>query len=278
MPIHKGLQTGLRKCSHPYNFNDITFLNPYIMFIEMIMMASKSNKPVLLVNGKRRDGRNLNELRPIKMQAGILQNADGSAYLEWGNNKILAAIYGPKEVLSKHLSNPNRAIIKCVYSMASFSSLDGHGRAGPNRRSVEISKVIKEVFENVIVLSEFPNSQIDIYVNVLQGDGGTRAACIDAASVALVNAGIPMKDMVYAVSMGKIDGEICLDVDMIEDNYSDADMPIAISPRNNEVLLLQMDGDMNKAELQKAFNMAMEAGKAIQKIQREAILKMYDGV
>lgn len=241
-------------------------------------MASKSNRPVLLVNGKRRDGRALDELRPIKMQAGILKNADGSAYLEWGNNRVMAAVYGPGSVFPKHLANPNNAVIKCKYSMASFSGIEGHGRSGPNRRSTEISKVIKEVFENVVILSEFPNSQIEIFLNVLQSDGSTRTACINAASVALADAGIPMRDMVYAISIGKIEGEICADVDMIEDNYSDADMPIAISPRNNEILLLQMDGSLNRDELKEAFDMAMKVGKTVQEIQRDAILKMYDGV
>jgi len=241
-------------------------------------MASKLNRPVLLVNGKRRDGRTLDELRPIKMKAGVLKNADGSAYIEWGNNRVLAAVYGPGSVFPKHIANPNSAVIKCKYSMASFSGLEGHGRTGPNRRSTEISKVIKEVFENVIILSEFPNSQIEIFLDVLQADGSTRTTCINAAAVALANAGIPMKDMVYAVSIGKIEGEMCADVDMIEDNYSDADMPIAISPRNNEILLLQMDGDLNKNELEKAFNMAMKLGKTIQEMQRNAIVEMYNGV
>ncbi|MCL5115025.1 MAG: exosome complex exonuclease Rrp41, partial [Candidatus Marsarchaeota archaeon] len=64
-------------------------------------MASKANKPELIVNGKRLDGRGFRELRPIKIEAGILKNADGSAYLEWGNNKVLAAVYGPVEAQPK---------------------------------------------------------------------------------------------------------------------------------------------------------------------------------
>ncbi|MCL5007641.1 MAG: exosome complex exonuclease Rrp41 [Candidatus Marsarchaeota archaeon] len=241
-------------------------------------MASKANKPKLLEKGRRRDGRALDELRDIRIKAGVLNNADGSAYVEWGNNRILAAVYGPREVIPKHFSNPNGAIVKCRYSMAPFSSLEGHGRSGQNRRSIEISKVIKDVFENVIILGEFPDSEIDIFMEVLQGDGSTRAACINAASVALASAGIPMRDLVYSVSIGKIDGEIGIDMDMIEDNYSDADMPIAVSPRNNGLLLLQMDGDLSESELKKGFDMALEAGKRIHNIQREALSEMYKGV
>ncbi len=72
--------------------------------------------------GLRNDGRKPNELRPIKMDVGILKNADGSAYIEMGKNKIIAAVYGPKEVHPRHLVRPDRAIVKCRYHMASFST------------------------------------------------------------------------------------------------------------------------------------------------------------
>ncbi len=232
-------------------------------------------KPELIVNGKRLDGRDFGELRSLKIEAEVLKNADGSAYVEWGNNKIIAAVYGPKEALPKHISDPDRAIIKCRYSMAPFSSLEEHGRTGPNRRATEISKVTKEVFENVILLDRFPGSEIDIFIEVLQSDGGTRAAGITAAAVALVNAGIPMSDVPYAVSAGKVGDKIILDLNKIEDNYSDADIPIAISPRTGNVLLLQMDGSLTKEEFKQAFNMAKEAGKTISELQKSALVDPY---
>ncbi|MCL4388258.1 MAG: exosome complex exonuclease Rrp41 [Candidatus Marsarchaeota archaeon] len=235
-----------------------------------------TNRPELLKDGKRLDGRAFNELRPIKIEAGILKNADGSAYLEWGNNKVLAAIYGPKEAVPKHFADPAKAIIKCRYSMAPFSGLSDHGRSGPNRRATEISKVTKEVFENVVLLNEFPGGEIDIFIEILQSDGGTRAAGITAASVALANAGIHMRDIVYAVSAGRIGEHVVLDVNMIEDNYSDADMPMAISPRNGDVLLLQMDGGFTREQLNEAMGMVLEAGKTISKVQREALQKLYE--
>jgi exosome complex component RRP41 len=238
-------------------------------------MASKSDKPQLIIGGKRHDGRGFKELRPLRIEAGILKNAEGSAYLEQGQNKVLAAVYGPKEATPRHLSNPDRAIVKCKYSMAPFSGIEGHSRSGPNRRAIEISKVIREVFENVIMLEEFPGSEIDIFIEILQSDGGTRSAGITAAAVALANAGIPTKDIVYSVSVGRIDDEIVLDLDMIEDNYSDADMPIAISPRNGNVLLMQMDGGLSKEQFKEAVESVLEAGKTINKVQRAALLELY---
>ncbi len=237
-----------------------------------------TNKPELIINGKRIDGRDFDELRKIKIIASPLENANGSAYIEWGNNKILAGVYGPREPFPRHLSNPTKAIIKCRYSMAPFSSLSEHGRSGPNRRAIEISKVIKEVFENVVVLTEYPGSQIDIFIEVLQGDGGTRAAGLTAASVALAASGIPMRDMPYALSVGRIGERLAVDFNMIEDNHSDSDIPIAISPRNNEIVLLQMDGDMTKGQIMEAIDMAIKAGATVSEEQRRALKEAYEKV
>lgn len=232
-------------------------------------------KPQLIIDGKRTDGRAPGELRPIKIEASPLKNAEGSAYLEWGNNKVLAAVYGPKEAQPKHIADPNRAIIKCRYQMAPFSSLEEHNRPGPNRRAIEISKVTKEVFENVILLDNFPGCEIDIFIEVLQSDGGTRAAGITAAAVAIASSGIPMRDIPYAVSAGKAGDEILLDLNKIEDNYSDADMPVALSPRTGEILLLQMDGSLTKEQCGAAMEMIKKAGETITKIQRDALEAKY---
>ncbi len=66
-------------------------------------------------DGRRLDGRRLDELRPIRIEANVLNRADGSAYIEWGGNKVLAAVYGPREVHPRHLQEPARAIIQARY-------------------------------------------------------------------------------------------------------------------------------------------------------------------
>ncbi len=239
-------------------------------------MGGGPNKPELVINGKRTDGRDFNELRPIKIIASPLANANGSAYLEWGNNKVMCGVYGPKEANPRHLADATQAVIKCRYMMAPFSSLSEHGRTGPNRRATEISKVVKEVFENVVMTKEYPGSQIEVYIEILQGDGGTRVAGVAAAAIALATSGIPMRDLPYAVSVGRIGEHLAVDFNMIEDNYSDSDMPMAIAPRNNEILLLQMDGDMTKQQILDAVQMGIDAGPQIVEIQRKALKAAYE--
>lgn len=232
-------------------------------------------KPALIVEGKRVDGRALDQLRPIRMKAHVINAADGSAYVEWGMNKVLAGVYGPKKCLPRHGASPYRAVIKCRYSMAPFSVLEERIRTGPSRRSRELSMVIREVFENVIFLESYPETQIDIFIDILQAGGGTRCAGITAASIALADAGIPMRDLVYAVSAGKIEGNIALDLSKDEDNYGEADVPVAVAPRNRDILLFQMDGLLTKDEIDRILEMSFSSSEVISRMQVEALREAY---
>ncbi len=156
----------------------------------------------LIVDGKRLDGRGFNEMRPIKFKAGVLKRADGSCYLEFGGNKVMAAVYGPREVHPRHMQNASRAIVRYRYNMAAFS-VEERKRPGPDRRSIEISKVSRESLEGVVMEALYPRSAIDVFVEILQADAGSRVAGINAASVALADAGIPMRCLVSAGRRGQ---------------------------------------------------------------------------
>ena len=237
-------------------------------------MGIKSDIRLIDDNGLRIDGRLPNQLRPIKMEVGVLERADGSAYIEWGGNKIVAAVYGPREAYPKHVQEAEKAIVRARYSMAPFS-VDERKRPGPDRRAVELSKVISEALESVIFVEKYPRTSIDVYIEVLQADAGTRVAGITVASLALADAGIPMRDLIVGCAAGKIDGVVVLDLNKEEDNFGEADVPMAILPRTKEIALLQMDGDMSYDELKTAMDMAMEAAQTIYKMQIEALKKKY---
>ena len=168
-------------------------------------MGTASDIKLIDENGLRIDGRSPTELRPIKIETDVLDRADGSAYIEWGGNKIMVAVYGPREAYPKHTQDIEKAIIKARYNMAAFS-VDERKRPGPDRRSVEISKVISEALSNAVMVEQFPRAQIDVFIEVLQADAGTRIAGLTAASVALASAGIPMRDLVVGCTAGKTVG------------------------------------------------------------------------
>ncbi len=238
---------------------------------------SQNHEKLIDKKGLRLDGRKPDELRPIKIEVGVLSNADGSAYIEQGKNKILAAVYGPRELHPKHLSLPDRMVLRCRYHMAPFSVQERKSPA-PSRREVELSKVIREAIEPAVFLEYYPRTAIDIFVEVLQADGGTRCASITAASLALADAGIPMRDLVVACSSGKVDDVIVLDLMDLEDKEGLADVPVAYMPNLNVITLLQMDGILTVEEFEKAVNLAIEGCKKIYALQKEALRAKYVSV
>lgn len=232
---------------------------------------------IILTNNNdnlRADGRVFNELRPLKIEAGVLEKADGSVYLEIGGNKILAAVYGPRELHVRRIMRPDMAVIRCRYNMAPFS-VGERKRPGPDRRSVEISKITADALRPAIFLEKFPRSTIDVFIEILEAEGGTRCAGITAASVALADAGIPMKDLVASCAAGKANGNVILDLSEDEDKEGEADLPIAIMPRSGEISLLQMDGHMTPDEFDKAVDLAIEGCKQISEAQKNAIKDRY---
>lgn len=225
-------------------------------------------------NGRRIDGRLPDEMRPLRIEAGVLRKADGSAYVEWGLNKVMAAVYGPRECHPRHLQNPERALVQCTYNMASFS-VDDRKRPGPDRRSHEISKIISEALTHVVFTEYFPRTSIDVYIEVLQANAGTRCAGLTAASVALADAGVPMKDLVASCAAGKVADTMVVDLGKEEDNFGQADIPLGFVPRTNEIVLLQMDGDLSQTEFDKGIHMALDACKKVYGIQRDALKRRY---
>ena len=231
--------------------------------------------PVLLTeDGRRIDGRRLDELRPLRITAGALRRADGSAFVEWGANKVMAAVYGPREVHPRHLQVNDKAIVQCKYNMAAFS-VDERKRPGLDRRSQEISKVIAEAFDSVVFAEEFPRTSIDVYIEVLQANAGTRCAGLVAASVALADAGIPMVDLVPAVAVGKVAGRIALDLKKEEDNFGEADLPMALVPQSGRLVLLQMEGHMTREELSQALDLGVQGCRQIYETMKAALRDRY---
>jgi len=239
--------------------------------------VTKEEKKVYVnKKGLRLDGRKIDESRPIKIEAGILKNAKGSCYLEWGQNKVIVSVQGPREVLPKHMSNPLRAILKFNYRMAAFSVPD-RKNPRPGRRDLEISKVCGEALEKSVFLEKYPNTQIEVWAQILDSNAGSRAAALTAASVALADAGIPMKDLVTSVAVGRIDGKIVLDLNKDEEDAPDAvDVPIALMSNSKEIVLLQMDGLFSKKEWEEAYDIAVKGIEKIKKLQINALKEKFE--
>ena len=240
-------------------------------------MGGKESDVVLLdEKGIRSDGRTVDQTRKVTIKAGVLKNADGSAYIEFGDNKILAGVFGPRDVHPKHLANTDTGIIRCRYHMSPFSVTERKHPA-PSRREIEIGKVLKEALKPALILDKFPRTVVDVFLEVLQADGGSRCAALAAASVALADAGIPMRDMVSACAAGKVADTIILDVNNEEDQAGQADMPVGYMPNLEKVTLFQLDGVLTPAEYKKCLETAIIGCKQVYEIQKKAIKDKFFG-
>ena len=198
---------------------------------------------------ERLDGRKFDEARKIEAKAGVIPNADGSAYFKIGNTWAYAAVYGPRNLHPKFLQNPSKGILRCNYNMMPFSSTGERVRPGSSRRSKEISLVTEKALLPVLDLNDYPNSVVDVFIELPQTEAGSRCAGICAASIALADAGLAMKDLVASVSVGRVDDKLVVDLDYQEEAYEDCpvvDIPIAMMPNYDEITLLQMDGVISK--------------------------------
>ncbi|RLU24607.1 hypothetical protein DMN91_002696 [Ooceraea biroi] len=149
--------------------------------------------------GLRADGRRALELRQIRTRMGVFGQADGSAYIEHGNTKVLAAVYGPHQPRSSASRGSTKALVNCQYSMAVFSFSSGERKRRPRGdwKSQERSAQLRHSMEAIIHLELYPRSQIDVFVEILQVDGSDYCASVNAATLALIDAGIPIKN--YAI-------------------------------------------------------------------------------
>ncbi|RMD58453.1 exosome complex exonuclease Rrp41 [Candidatus Woesearchaeota archaeon] len=225
---------------------------------------------------KRFDGRAFDEVRPMSAQVGIIPNADGSARFQIGDTVALCAVYGPRDLHPRFLQNPGTGILRVHYNMLPFS---GHGdrvRPGGSRRSKEISMVMQNALLPALNLKAYPNTVVDVFVDLPQTDAGTRCAAITAAAMALADAGLEMTDLPCAIAAGRVEDKIVVDLNYEEDSFHDGcDIPVAILPNTGQVTLLQMDGEISRDMLKEAIGKAIEAGKKIYQVQKEAIKNSF---
>lgn len=223
---------------------------------------------------QRKHGRAVDETRPVKIELGVIPNATGSALFGFGNTVAIAAVYGPRLLHPKHLQVTDRAHLRTVYQLLPFS-VSERARPGPNRRSTEICKVTREALEPAIFLEEFPKAVIDVFINIISADAGTRTAGINAASLALADAGIPMRDLVASVAAGRIDDEVVIDLEGKEEDMTDCDLPVAYLPRAKQFSLLQMDGHLTPEQAKSVISLAKKHCEHIAELQKRALREKW---
>ena len=210
----------------------------------------------------------------MEAKVGIIKSADGSAMFKIGKTIAIAAVHGPRDLYPKFMQNPRKGILRCNYNMMSFS-VDERIRPGPSRRSKEISLVTENALLPALSLEQFPNAVVDVFIEIQQADAGTRCAGICAASMALADAGVPMKDLICSISVGKLDKDLIVDLDKSEEDFEGGegptDFPIAKIANSDEYTLLQLDGKIQPDVVKEILEIADKACEEIYEVQKKAL-------
>lgn len=243
----------------------------------------------------RFDGREWNELRKITAKVGVIENANGSAIFGFGDTLALAAVHIRP---GKMALGYDKGLLRVRYNMLTFS-VPERKKPGVGRREIELSQVIKRAVEPAVFLEEYPGTIIDVYVEILNADAGTRTAGINAVSLALADAGIHMRDLVIGVAVGKVGEKIVIDLNKEEEDYDSeklkndpekskfieyygegkaTDIPVAILPIERKFTLVQMDGEVSTKDLRKALSLALEKSDEIRDNLKKAILSKYPNI
>nr|CAG4636435.1 EOG090X0BHT [Eubosmina coregoni] len=222
--------------------------------------------------GLRIDGRKPTELRRIQCSLGIFAQADGSAYLEQGNTKVLAAVYGPHEIRgAKSKALHDQVLVNCQYSTATFSMGERKRRPRGDRKSTEMSTHLQDTFSAAIRTELYPRSQIDIFVEVLQADGGNYTTCVNAAMLALVDAGIPLKDTVVSCTASLVKNVPLVDVNHVEQSGGSPELVVSILPQSGEIVYMSLTQRFHMDHLSSVLDTAIKGCKDIAEILDQVV-------
>lgn len=229
------------------------------------------SREIISPEGLRADGRRPAEVRQISCELGQFSRSDGSAVFEMGNTKVIASVYGPVQCPRRSDSLHDRCVVMCEYTVASFATSERKRHQKGDRRTKESSLLIKQTFEAAILTNLYPRSQISIYLQVICDDGGAQAAAINAACLALVNAGIPMKEMVTACSVGFVDSTPLLDLNFMERTGGGPLLQVAMYPHSEKIALLQMENKLPLENLEEVVALGKEGCKKIADVLKQKV-------
>ncbi|KAI1726392.1 3' exoribonuclease family, domain 1 domain-containing protein [Ditylenchus destructor] len=211
--------------------------------------------------GYRQDARKPDQIRNISYRMGAFPHADGSAYLEQGGTKVACTVFGPHECRKRSETNEEACIINAQYSMATFSVPDRRNRPRGDRRGNKYGRLLEKAFESVISTALYKRSQIDIFCEVLEADGGNLAACVNAVSLAIADAGISVRGLITAVECGSVDGVPCADMSSREHMEVVPRVTIGTVDGKNKIVLLEMKNVVNETRLPALLDMGVNACK-----------------
>ena len=237
----------------------------------------------------RIDGRRNDELRPITIERGWSDQAEGSALISFGGTRVLCTASFTNGV-PRWMSGKGKGWVTAEYSMlprSTNSRMDRESVKGKiGGRTHEISRLIGRSLRAVVDMKALGENTLVLDCDVLQADGGTRTAAITGAYVALADAlewgrskkfisqkAQPLIDSVSAVSVGIIGGVPMLDLAYTEDVRADTDMNVVVTGRG---LFVEVQGTaeaapFDRTELNSLLDLAVGGAVSLTEFQTQAL-------
>lgn len=212
---------------------------------------------VVSPEGLRQDGRRVHESRLIRAQLGELAHVDGSARVEQGHTQVVVSVQGPREMSVRSQALHDRALVTCSYSVASFAASQRKESSKGSRHSKELALIVRQTFESVIQTDLYPRSEICIAIDVLQADCDAVCPAINATTLALINAGIPMKSFVTACSAGYMDKKTLLDLNYQERQRNGGCLSVAVEQgEDRKICMARMESKLPLDQLDDVLELA----------------------
>lgn len=219
--------------------------------------------------GVRADGRKVEEFRDPFFQTGSVTAATGSAFAEFGNTKVLVAVYGPREsVKAQAFSDVGR--LNCDVQVAAFAT-PTRGKYGTGTEEKEYSAMLHKALEGAVLLHTFPKTTVDVFALILQSGGSDLAAIISCASLALAHAGIAMWDLVTAACVVRIGRHLIADPSDSEQALEEGSVIIATMAGRKEVTQIALSGEWSQRQAGEAIELCMEACLGLSEVGRACL-------
>eukprot|EP01147_Barroeca_monosierra_P008369 gene8369-908_t len=219
-------------------------------------MAQRTNRPAQSVppeeikNDAGGDSSKFHAECTLTAQIGAVSQAKGSAFVEIGSTKVIAACYGPVAT-SRRTGFKETCILECDVKFSPFASTK-HLTSQQIPLERELSQQLASGLRSCICLSKYPKSIIQVYATVIQDDGEAFAAVINAASLALAHGGIEMYDLLSSscVSISQ-DGNMQTHPTKKEELELEGSLLCAIMPSLTEITILQHTGRLSFDQFRK---------------------------
>ncbi|XP_003747314.1 exosome complex component MTR3 [Galendromus occidentalis] len=227
---------------------------------------------------KRKDGRRDEELRPRIFESGLVSDASGSGYVEQGSTKVVAAVFGPREV-TRRKEFSLKAQLRCVFTFEPFATPGGR-QENISLLEQRYSSWLEESLKPVVQLRRYPKASIDIRVTCLENDGGVLAAALTACGIALATSGIETFDLVIGVNLRAHGDRVLMDPSHAEEDAAPSregtygNVTLGFMPVLCQITGLLQTGDSEPATLCQQISSLIKIAHGVKPLMEECLIDL----